>query len=52
LSKSSIFFSNGCPEVLREEVKTILNVPNESLSEKYHGMPSDVENLKMVPSNS
>ena len=40
--KSSIFFSKGCPQNVKEEVKMLLNVQNESLSEKYLGMPSDV----------
>jgi hypothetical protein len=35
LDKSSIFFSKGCPNLVRQEVKGILNVPNESLSEEY-----------------
>ena len=32
--KSSIFFSKGCPENLREEIKVVLDVQNEKLSEK------------------
>lgn len=40
--KSSILFSKGCPEVVRNGVKQILSVPNEPLNEKYLGMPSDV----------
>jgi hypothetical protein len=40
--KSSIFFSKGCPGSLRESVKGALNVHNETLNEKYLGMPSDV----------
>ena len=27
---------------MKEEVKTILNVPNETLNDKYLGMPTDV----------
>ena len=42
LDKSSVFFSKGCPEVRRQAVKDILNVPNETLNEKYLGMPSNV----------
>jgi hypothetical protein len=42
LDKSSIFFSKGCPEGRRTSVKNILNVANETLNEKYLGMPSDV----------
>lgn len=40
--KCSIFFSKGCPEHVREEMKVTLQVHNESLSEKYLWMPSDV----------
>ena len=42
LDKTSVFFSKGCPELIRQSVKTILQVPNETLNEKYRGMPSDV----------
>jgi hypothetical protein len=42
LDKSSVFFSKGCPESIRQSVKTILQVPNETLNEKYLGMPSDI----------
>ena len=45
-SKSSIFFSKGCQNNLRTEVKQALNITNESLSERYLGMPSDVGNSK------
>jgi hypothetical protein len=37
-----VFFSKGCPESHRLAIKGILNVPNETLKEKYLGMPSDV----------
>ncbi|KAK1650836.1 hypothetical protein QYE76_068641 [Lolium multiflorum] len=40
--KSSVFFSKGCPESVRNEMKGIPDVPNETLNEKYLGMPSDV----------
>jgi hypothetical protein len=40
--KSSIFFSKGCPNEVRENHKVILEVMNESLNERYLGMPSDV----------
>jgi hypothetical protein len=46
LDKSSIFFSKGCPEGIRESIKAILNVANETLNEKYLGMPSDVGRSK------
>ena len=32
LSKSSVFFSKGCPNILRVEVMNALNISNESLS--------------------
>ena len=41
-----VFFSKGCPNNLRTEVKHALNRTNESLSERYLGMPSDVGNCK------
>jgi hypothetical protein len=44
LSKSSIHFSKGCPRLIREDVKQILQVSNESLSEKYLGMPTEIGN--------
>ena len=46
LSKSSIFFIKGCPQSLKLEAKEALHVPNESLSERYLGMPTDVGNSK------
>jgi hypothetical protein len=46
LDKSSVFFSKGCPEGQRQAVKEILNVPNETLNEKYLGMPSEVGRSK------
>ncbi|XP_071680070.1 uncharacterized protein [Lolium perenne] len=42
LDKSSIFFSKKCPVTIKQELKDILNVQNETLSEKYLGMPSNV----------
>ena len=44
--KSSIFFSKGCPEIVRNAVKGYLQVPNESLSDMYLGMPTDVGHPK------
>lgn len=44
--KSSIFFSRGCPQIVRDSVKNTLNVHNESLSERYLGMPTDVGHSK------
>ena len=40
--KSSIFFSKGVPEAVRNDIKNMLNVPNETLNEKYLGMPTYV----------
>ena len=42
MSKYSIFSSKGCPETIREEVKGILSVHNETLNERYLVMPSDI----------
>jgi len=42
IDKSSIHFAKGVPNSTREQIKNILAVQNESLSEKYLGMPSDV----------
>ena len=44
--KSSIFFSKGCPKIVKTAVKGHLHVPNESLSDKYLGLPTDVGNSK------
>ncbi|XP_040245695.1 uncharacterized protein [Aegilops tauschii subsp. strangulata] len=45
--KSSIFFSKGCSQVTRDNIKQSLNVHNESLSDRYLGMPTDVGQSKM-----
>lgn len=44
--KSSVYFGKGCPEAVREEVKGTLNVQNETLCEKYFGLPSEVGRSK------
>jgi hypothetical protein len=44
MDKSSIHFGKGCSNQIREEIKNILNVHQEALSEKYLGMPTDVGN--------
>ena len=44
--KSSIFFGKGCPEVVRNNVKNILDFHNETLNDKYLGVPSDVGRSK------
>jgi hypothetical protein len=40
--KSSIFFRKGVSEASGVEIKQILEVPNESLTERYLGLPSSV----------
>lgn len=40
--KSSICSSKGCPAAVRNSVKGVPEIMNESLSEKYLGLPSDV----------
>lgn len=42
MDKSSIFFAKGCNQSLRDAIKMELKVHNESLSQKYLGLPSDV----------
>jgi hypothetical protein len=40
--KSSIFFSKGSPNGVKNAIMGVLDVCNETLNEKYLGMPSDV----------
>jgi hypothetical protein len=42
MDKSSTHFAKGCRQSIRGEIMNLLDVHNESLSEKYLGMPSDV----------
>jgi hypothetical protein len=51
LVKSFIFFGKGCSNGTREIVKQTLQVPNESLNERYLGTPSDVGHSKNGTSN-
>ena len=44
--KSSLFFGKGCPDLIKQSIKQILEVPNESLNDKYLGLPSDVGRSK------
>jgi hypothetical protein len=46
MDKSSIFFSKGCPETVKESIKAEIEVQRETLSEKYLGMPSSVGRSK------
>lgn len=39
---STIFFGKGCPEVVRQEIKVVMQVHNESLNDKYLGFPTDM----------
>jgi hypothetical protein len=42
VDKSSIHFAKGCRQSLRAEIMDILDVHNESLNQKYLGIPTDV----------
>lgn len=44
LSKSLKSFSKGCHQSVINEMKHIIDVHDQSLSEKYLGMPYDVAN--------
>jgi hypothetical protein len=46
MDKSSIFFSKKCPAGIKESIKIVLEVQNETLSEKYLGMLSGVGKSK------
>ncbi|XP_073354989.1 uncharacterized protein [Aegilops tauschii subsp. strangulata] len=39
--------NKGCPQALRHNMKNIINVQNETLNERYLGMPTDVGQSKM-----
>ena len=41
LAKSSIFFSKGHRQSMRDEIKSITHDENESLNEKYLGLPTE-----------
>lgn len=45
--KYSNFFTKGCAQVKRDNIKNPLQVHNESLSDRYLGMPTDVGQSKM-----
>jgi hypothetical protein len=42
LAKSSIFFSKGCKQNTHNDIKSMTRVENESINEKYLGLPTDV----------
>ena len=48
LVKSSIFFCKACPQNVCDEMRLITKVENESLNEKYLGLPTDVVQCLMV----
>ena len=47
MEKSSILFAKGVGQQSREEIKLLLNVHNESLNEKYLGLPTVVGSTTM-----
>jgi hypothetical protein len=46
LQKSSIFFGEGCDQAKRAELKQIIGVSEEALSERYLGLPTAVGRSK------
>jgi hypothetical protein len=46
LQKSSIYFSKGCADADRVELKSVLGIDCEALSEKYLGLPTVVGRSK------
>ena len=42
LGKSSLFFSKLCKQRICDNIKSITQVENESLNEKYMGLPTEV----------
>ena len=46
LSKSSIFFSKGCGQTLKDGIKALMHVENESPTERYFGLPTGVGKSK------
>jgi hypothetical protein len=44
--KSSSFFGKGCPQLLRNNIKAVMDVQNDTLNDKYLGLPSDVGRSK------
>ena len=52
LDKSSIFFNKGCRQSVRDDVKVVLNVHNESLNESILGCHQRLVGQRMVLSNT
>ena len=46
LQKSSIFFGEGSTEDTKEQLKAVIGITSEALSEKYLGLPTTVGKSK------
>jgi hypothetical protein len=46
LQKSSVFFGKGCPNGLKTDLKQVIGIDNEALSERYLGLPTVVGRSK------
>jgi hypothetical protein len=46
LNKSAILFAPGCPDSVKEDVKSRIGIACEALSERYLGLPTVVERSK------
>jgi len=52
--KSAVFFSNNCPDPIKELVRNELDIPTEELSDRYLGLPtalgcSTAEAFEFIP---
>jgi hypothetical protein len=46
MQKSAIFFGPGCPDILKNDLKTRIGISSEALSERYLGLPTVVSRSK------
>jgi hypothetical protein len=46
MQKSSIYFGKGCPGATKEQLKDVIGITSEALSEKYLGLPTVVGRSK------
>jgi hypothetical protein len=46
LQKFSIFFGKGCPQGTKENLKQLIGIDNEAISERYLGLPTTVGRSK------
>jgi hypothetical protein len=46
MQKSSIYFGKGCPDATKEQLKDVIGITSEALSEKYLGLPTVVGRSK------